>query len=116
MGFKRLLKKTLLGGNMIQGHITDALIKQRETGKSFRDCLTQSVKETVTEDLPGTSHLYGLGKKDGRVQGTIEQATRDKKKMQKQHEQHEIDRKKWKEIDKQKDELIDDLCSELDSK
>ena len=59
---------------MIQGHITDALTKQQETGKSFRDYLSQSVKETVTEDLPGTSHLYDLGRKDGRVQGTIEQA------------------------------------------
>lgn len=113
MGFKRLVKKNLLGGGIIQGHIFDAIQKKRETGKSFRDCLEQSVKETFTEDMPGTSHLYNLGRKDGRVQGTVEQAARDKKKMQKQHEQHEKDRKKWNEIDKQKDDLIDDLSREL---
>lgn len=43
MGFKRLIKKGLLGGagSMIEGHIIDAIQKKKETGKSFRECLTQ---------------------------------------------------------------------------
>ena len=111
MGFKRLLKKGFLGGGggLIQGHIIDALAKKKKTGKSFRECLEESVKETFTEDLPGTSHVYQMGKKDGREQGTVEQATRDEKKMQQLHEQHEQDREKWKKIDKEKDDLIDEL-------
>ena len=72
MGFKRLIKKGLLGGagSMIEGHIFDAIQKKKETGKSFRECLSESVKETFTEDLPGTSHVYQMGKTDGRKQGT----------------------------------------------
>ena len=80
MNTKRLFKK-FIGGGIIQGHIIDALQKKKETGKSFNDCLKQSVKETFTEDLPGTSHIYNMGKKDGRVQGIVEQTKRDERKM-----------------------------------
>ena len=68
MGFKRLIKKGLLGGagGMIEGHIFDAIQKKKETDKSFRECLSESVKETFTEDMPGTSHVYQMGKTDGR--------------------------------------------------
>ena len=112
MGLKRLLiKKGLLGGagGLIEGHIFDALQKKKETGKPFRQCLEESVKETFTEDLPGTSHVYQIGKKDGRKQGTIEQPERDEVKMQRMHEEHEREREKWKEIDREKDSLIDEL-------
>ena len=114
MGLKRLIKKGLLGGGgtLIEGHIFDAIQKKKETGKPFKECLEESVKETVTEDLPGTSHLYRMGKKDGREQGTEEQAARDEKKMQKLNEQHEHDREKWHKIDKEKDELIDELSKD----
>ena len=109
MGFKRLIKKGLLGGgSMIEGHIFDAIQKKIETGKSFRECLKKSVKETVTEDMPVTSHIYQMGKTDGRKQGTIEQAKRDEKKMQKMQEDHERDRQGWERIDKEKDELLDE--------
>ena len=109
MGFKRLIKKGLLGGgSMIEGHIFDAIQKKIETGKSFRECLKESVKETVTEDMPVTSHIYQMGKTDGRKQGTIEQAKRDEKKMQKMQEDHERDRQEWERIDKEKDELFDE--------
>ena len=110
MGFKRLIKKGLLGGagGMIEGHIFDAIQKKKETGKSFRECLKESVKETVTEDMPVTSHIYQMGKTDGRKQGTIEQAKRDEKKMQKMQEDHERDRQGWERIDKEKDELLDE--------
>lgn len=67
-------------GGMIEGHIIDAIQKKKETGKSFRECLSESVKETITEDMPGTSHIYQMGKTDGRKQGTVEQAHRDEKK------------------------------------
>ena len=109
MGFKRLIKKGLLGGgSMIEGHIFDAIQKKIETGKSFREWLKESVKETVTEDMPVTSHIYQMGKTDGRKQGTIEQAKRDEKKMQKMQEDHERDRQGWERIDKEKDELLDE--------
>ena len=109
MGFKRLIKKGLLGGGIIEGHILDAIQKKKETGKSFRECLSESVKETVTEDMPGTSHIYQLGKNDGRKLGTVEQAKRDEKKMQQMREEHERDRQEWKKIDKKKDELLDEM-------
>lgn len=109
MGFKRLIKKGLLGGgSMIEGHIFDAILKKKETGKSFRECLSESVKETFTEDMPGISHIYQMGKTDGRKLGTIEQAKRDEKKIQKMQEDHERDRQEWERIDKEKDELIDE--------
>ena len=114
MGFKRLIKKGMLGGgNMITDHILDAIQKKKETGKSFRECLNESVKETFTEDMPGTSHIYQMGKTDGRKQGTIEQAKRDEKKMQKMQEDHERDRQEWERIDKEKDELLDEMEKNL---
>ena len=114
MGFKRLIKKGLLGGagGMIEGHIFDAIQKKKETGKSFRECLNESVKQTFTEDMPGTSHIYQMGKTDGRKQGTVEQAKRDEKKIKKMQEDHELDRQEWKRIDKEKDELLDEMEKE----
>lgn len=50
-----------------------------------------------------------MGKKDGRKQGTTEQAKRDEIKIQKIREDHERDRQKWEQIDKEKDELIDKM-------
>ena len=98
---------------VLEGHIFDAIQKKKETGKSFRECLSESVKETFTEDMPGTSHVYQMGKTDGRKQGTAEQAKRDEKKMQKMQEDHELDRQEWKRIDKEKDELIDKMEKNL---
>ncbi len=57
MGFKRFLLKSSFGGGLIQGHIVDALAKKAKTGKTFRECLGESVKETFTEDNPVTSHV-----------------------------------------------------------
>lgn len=108
MGFKRLIKKVLFG-RVIEGHIFDAIQKKKETGKSFRECLSESVKETFTEDMPGTSHVYQMGRK----QGTIEQAKRDEKKMQNMQEDHERDRQEWERIDKEKDELLDEMEKNL---
>ena len=93
--------------------IIDALEKKKQTGKSFRDCLEESVKETFTEDLPGTSHVYQMGKTDGRKQGTVEQAKRDEKKIKKMREDHERDRREWERIDKEKDELLDEMEKNL---
>lgn len=115
MGFKRLIRKGLFGGvqGMIEGHIFDAIRKKKETGKSFRECLIESVKETFTEDMPGTSHVYQMGKTDGRKQGTVEQARRDEKIIQKLREDHEHDRQEWERIDKEKDELLDEMEKNL---
>lgn len=111
MGLKRLFEKGFFGGlpTFIYGHISDALKKRVETGKSFSECLGESVKETFTEDLPGTSHVYQMGQTDGRKQGTAEQAKRDETKMQQMREDHERDRQEWKKIDKEKDELLDEM-------
>lgn len=111
MGFKRLIKKRLLGGAgaMIERHIFDAIQKKKETGRSFRECLNESVKETITEDMPGTNHVYQMGKTEGRKRGTVEQAKHDEKKMQKMREDHERDRQKWEKTDKEKDELLDEM-------
>lgn len=110
MEFKRLIKKTALGGgNLVTGHFVDALLKQKKTGNSYKDSLKASFKETITEDLPGTSDIYKIGCRDGRTQGTIEQAMRDKEKMEQLQESHDQDRAKWKQTDKQKDEIIQTL-------
>ena len=115
MGFKRLLKKGLLGGagSMIEGHIFDAIQKKKETGKSFRECLSESVKETFTEDFPGTSHVYQMGKTDGRKQGTAEQAKRDETKMKQMREDHERDRKRWNEEKQAYVDLLDETENKL---
>ena len=115
MGFKRLLKKGLLGGagSMIEGHIFDAIQKKKETGKSFRECLSESVKETFTEDFPGTSHVYQMGKTDGRKQGTVEQAKRDETKMKQMREDHERDRKRWNEEKQAYENLLDETENKL---
>ncbi len=114
MGIKRLLKKTFIGGGMLEGHIMDALQKHTKTGKPFMDCLEQSVRETITEDLPGTSYIYDMGKADGRAQGTVEQAARDEEKMKQMHETHEEERKHWMEMDHKKDELLDELEKKIE--
>lgn len=113
MGFGRFLRKTLLSGNIVTGHIVDAKLKKALTGRSFTECLKESVKETFTEDAPGLSHLYQAGKTEGRVQGTIEQAHRDERKMNQLRAEHNADRRRWKEIDNEKDQLIDELGSQL---
>lgn len=115
MALKRLVKKTLLGfGNPIIGHLNDASLKQAKTGKSYWECLGDSIKETLTEDLPGTSHIYRSGYKDGKKDGTIEQAERDEKKFQTLHRKHEEDRAEWNRINKEKDRLLDELGEMLD--
>ena len=112
MGFDRFLKKTLIGGP-IWGHINDALDKQKKTGKTFKKCLEDSVKETVTEDLPGTSHIYQMGKSEGRKQGTVEQARRDERKMKDLKQKHDSDRYRWAENDQKKDKLIQDMAKDM---
>lgn len=114
MGIKRLIKKTMFGGgNIVYGHVVDSVKKMKETGMPFRECLEESLKETITEDMPVAKHIYQMGKQDGHVQGTIEQAKRDEQKFQNLYEEHEKDRNRWKEISREKDKLIDDLCEEV---
>lgn len=62
--------------------------------------------------MPGTSHLYQMGKNDGKVEGTIEQAERDEKKMQQIQEKHDKDRKRWEKIDNEKDDLLDEMLKD----
>lgn len=55
-----------------------------------------------------------MGRKDGRVQGTIEQAERDEVKMKQMKEYHDKDRKHWQEINRKKDELLDRIENNID--
>ena len=105
MNLKRLAKKMILGGP-IAGHIQDAIEKTAENGGSFLKNLQESVKETITEDMPGTSHIYESGRYEGRKQGTVEQAQRDAVKTRKLNQAHAQEREKWREIDKKKDDVI----------
>ena len=110
MSIKQVIIKTLKGGGSpILGHTVDAIERMNKTGNSFMDSLKKSVTETITEDMPISSDLYQWGKRDGMVQGTVEQAKRDEKKFNDLHAKHESDRKRWKDIDKEKDNLIDEL-------
>jgi hypothetical protein len=110
MGLKRLGKKTILGGgSFIAGHIQDALKKKEITGKSFRECLEDSIKETFTEDLPGTSHVYNIGKKDGKIVGTIEQAARDVKKAKEIEKKHKEKVTKLKRINQAYKDLLNEV-------
>ena len=54
-----------------------------------------------------------MGKTDGRKQGTVEQAKRDEKKIKKMREDHERDRREWERIDKEKDELLNEMEKNL---
>ena len=110
MSIKQLIIKTLKGGGSpILGNTVYAIERMNKTGNSFMDSLKKSVTETITEDMPISSDLYQWGKRDGRVQGTVEQAKRDEKKFHELHAKHESDRKRWKDSDKKKDDLIDEL-------
>ena len=60
-----------------------------------------------------TCDVYQMGKTDGRKQGTVEQAKRDEKKIKKMQEDHERDRQEWERIDKEKDELLDEMEKNL---
>lgn len=114
MGIKRLLKKTLMGGgNPVYGHVFDAFVKKQKTGKPIKECLKDSFNETIQEDMPITSHIYKEGKKDGRIQGTIEQANRDEEKFRKLAEQHDSDRRNLKNQIKEYEDLLDDVEAEF---
>lgn len=115
MGFKRFLEKTVLK-DPIWGHIDDAIEKQKITGRKFSECLSESVKETIQEDMPGTSHIYQQGKKDGRVQGTIEQAKRDEKKFREQAERHDCDRRKWESEKEKYEDFLDEIQSDYEER
>lgn len=114
MGFKRfLIKNYLTPGGPIAGHIIDAFDKKDKTGKGFVECLKDSVKETVCEDMPGTSQVYREGHKDGRIQGTAEQARRDERKFRQMHDKHEADRRRWNAEKQEYEDLLDDIENNL---
>lgn len=110
MALKRLFKKTLFGGgNLIEGHIADALLKKKETGRSFKDCLKESINETFQEDLPGTSHIYQAGKAKGVKEGISRQARLDEEKFRQQAQAHDEDRDKWNEQKQAYEDLLDGI-------
>ncbi|MBD5289940.1 MAG: hypothetical protein HDS26_04560 [Bacteroides sp.] len=110
MALKRLFKKTLYGGgSLIKGHIADALLKKKETGRSFRECLQESINETFQEDLPGTSHIYQAGKAKGVKEGISIQARLDEEKFRKQAQTHDQDRDKWNNQKQAYEDLLDGI-------
>ena len=113
MNLKRLAKKMFLGGP-VPGHIIDAVGKNWKNGKPFLKNFKSSVKETINEDMPGTSHIYNAGRYDGKKEGTVEQAKRDEKKMRKLKNTHSQEKQKWVERIKTKDEIIKEQGEMLD--
>ena len=114
MGYKRLIQKTLMGGGLdpisaVIGHLEDAYHKKKVSGKSYSECLKDSVKETLYEDLPGTSHIYKAGHKDVRKKGIAEQAARDAKKIQDMNRLHKRDRENWRRTQQGYEDLLDDI-------
>lgn len=74
MGIKSFLKrKNIIGGSLVEGYIKDALQKKKVTGKSFRECLSQSVEESSTEDFSDASHIQNKGIKNVQTQEVVEQ-------------------------------------------
>ena len=59
---------------------------------------------------------YSKGHTDGKKDGMVEQAKMDSKKFRQQEEAHNADRAKWEKVNKEKDELIDDLGKQAFSK
>ena len=112
MALKRLLKKSVFGGgSLIRGHIYDAIDKKRKTGKSFKECLQESINETIQEDMPVASHIYQQGKHDGKIDGIAEQAQRDEKKIKNIQDEHQKDREEWRKLKNDYEDLLDDLDS-----
>lgn len=58
------------------------------------------------------SAAYAAGHHNGKKEGTVQQAKRDEKKFQDLCDKHEKDRQKWKETDREKDMLINDLTED----
>ena len=113
MNLKRLAKKMILGGP-IHGHIMDAIEKTQKNGKPFLKNLDASLKETVTEDMPGTSHVFNAGRYEGKKEGTVEQAIRDEETMQELNNAHSQEKEKWEETIRRKDDIIKEQGDMLD--
>ena len=61
--------------------------------------------------IGGTAYAVGeaVGHKRGRKEGTAEQAARDEKKMNDLHQRHENDRRRWREIEREYKDLLDEF-------
>ena len=59
----------------------------------------------------GGAYVVGeaVGHKEGKKEGIKEQAARDEKKMNTLHQQHEKDRKRWKEEKQAYEDLLDEV-------
>lgn len=66
-----------------------------------------------TATVGGAGKIYGdYRERKGVKKGMVKQAAIDEEKARKDHETHERDRQKWKENDKAKDELIEELIKD----
>lgn len=95
MGFKRFLKKTLIPGY----NTIDIIQKVSENG--IVDGIKEKMKEDYLEDMPGVSHVYNIGKYDGKKDGYIQASYEYEKKLLKQAEEF-FNQKK--DFNKQRDE------------
>ena len=59
----------------------------------------------------GLAYAVGesVGHTKGKKEGTVEQATRDEKKIKEIHEKHESDRKCWNEQKQKYEDLLDEI-------
>lgn len=102
MGFKRFLKKTLIPGY----NTFDIIQKVSENG--IVDGIKEKMKEDYLEDMPGVSHVYNIGKYDGKKDGYIQASYEYEKKLIKQAEEF-LKQTKIFESDKARyEQLIDE--------
>lgn len=61
--------------------------------------------------IGGGAYVVGksVGHKEGKKEGTVEQAARDEKKMKEMHQKHENDRKRWNEQKQAYEDLLDEF-------
>ncbi|HHD2751338.1 TPA: hypothetical protein ACOTG0_000077 [Clostridium perfringens] len=102
MGFKRFLKKSLIPGyelkSIVENVVTFGVV----------DGLKEEFKETYLEDMPGISHVYNVGKYDGKKDGYEKASNEYEKKLIKQADEF-LKQEKAFEIDRARyEELIDD--------
>lgn len=70
-------------------------------------------KYAIGGGVAAAGGAYAVGKsvghKEGKKEGTVEQAARDEKKMKEMHKKHENDRKRWNEQKQAYEDLLDEF-------
>ena len=109
MGFGRFIFKTVVPG----GHLISTIKNVVDEG-NIVDGVKKTYKQYVQEDIPGISHIYQSGKKDGKVEGYAEASDEYEKKL---ISQAELFLKQKQIFEQERDEyesLLDEYEKEID--